>query len=110
MFSPLYQDSVAAHGPGILDAALTHPAMIYFWAGVLAIAAIFILVGLSMDKSQLRSVGCFAIFLARMFQAATAWLTIGLLPFSGWIYPLTIALVMLILWARERSEINDASR
>lgn len=97
LFSPLYAYSQYINGTSAVIATLTHPALIALWAVILLFGAAFVIIGLSWNKPQIKSVGWFTMILARFFQILSIWLTAGFLPLF-WIYPFTVMLVMTVLW------------
>lgn len=103
IFSPLYDLSIARVGMSPFASALSNPASILLWGAVLLVGATLVMIGLYRGAPKLKSVGWFAIFLARFFQILTTWLVVGFLPIT-WIFPFTILLVVIILWAKARRD------
>src|SRR6478735_8122502 len=79
IFSPLYQTSRALHGPSAFSLALSHPLSIMAWGALLLVGAVLVMWGLHREKPQLKSIGWFAIILARFFQILTTWMVVGFL-------------------------------
>lgn len=107
IFSPLYSVSVDQNGLGVLAGTFSHPIMILFWGAILLVGAILVMIGLWRKKPQLRSMGWFSIFLARTYQILTIFLVVGLYPIT-WIYPMTLTVIVVILWAVARYEVNES--
>lgn len=105
VFTPLYAMSVASNGTSALASVLSYPLTVFIFAGILLMASIFVMYGLVRNRPKIRSAGWFLIFLARWYQILATILVAGFLPIT-WIYPLTISLVVLVLWANARSEVD----
>lgn len=105
LFTPLYDTSVRQVGASVIGAALASSGMILFWGALLLIGALLVIVGLLKDKPQLKSIGLFTIILARTFQLLTTFLVGAFFPIT-WMYPLTILMVVIILWGLEREEVR----
>jgi hypothetical protein len=104
LFSPIYDFNVTASS-SVFAIALAHPISIALWGLILLVGAVFACFGLYLDKPQIKSLGWLAIFLARFFQILTTVLVQGLTPLA-WLYPFTVMLVVLILYAVARYEVN----
>lgn len=104
LFSPLYDISQGLEHASAFAMSLVHPAFLALWASILLVGALLVIAGLIINKPQLKSIGWFAMLLARFFQILTTWLAVGLLPIF-WIYPFTVMLVMLVLWMNARDEV-----
>lgn len=102
LFSPLYDFSVGHASAFAL--ALAHPAIMALWASILLVGSLLVIAGLIINRPQLKSIGWFAMLLARFFQILTTWLMAGFYPIF-WIYPFTVMLVMLLLWINARHEV-----
>lgn len=103
IFSPLYAISAAQNGPTAMASAFSHPYMILFWGIILLGGSVAVMFGLWKKKPHLKSTGWFAIFLARTYQLITTFVVTGFLPIT-WIYPLTLTVIIIILWAIARYE------
>ena len=105
LFSPAYANSVAQHGPSPFTIIFTHPIMVIIWGSVLLVGAILVMFGLWRGKPQARSAGWFMVWLARLFQVIGQITAVGLLPLT-WIYPFTLAAVIIVLWSVARAEVK----
>src|SRR6478609_8356705 len=76
LFTPLYDYSNNLNGATPFAAALSHPASIFLWGGMLVVGSLLVIFGLVRDLPQIRSIGFFMIFLARFFQILTTWLAV----------------------------------
>lgn len=104
IFTPLYQFSIRQNGLSPFAASLSHPTVVFAHYSVVLVSSLLILFGLYNRVPQLKSVGWFFLFLSRFFQVLVTILSVGWVPIT-WIYPLTIALICLILWVNSRLEV-----
>lgn len=109
LFTPLYQTSVAQNGLSSIAMVMSHPLMVLIWGALLLVSAVLVMVGLWKDLPQLKSAGWFGIIMARIFQLFTTFLVVGFLPIT-WIYPLTITVVVILLWGFARVEVIKRAR
>lgn len=107
IFSPLYDESVSTNGPGLVAASLSDPHLIYIYAAILLVGSIMVMVGLIFKRAPIKSVGLFTILLIRFFQVLTTLLVEGFTPIGGWIFPLTILLIVCVLWINTRVEVDN---
>lgn len=105
LFTPLYGTSVSQNGLSALAQVFAHPAMILLWGALLVVSALLVMYGLWKNLPQVRSAGWFGIILARTFQLLTTFTVAGLLPIS-WIFPMTITVVVIVLWGNARVEVR----
>lgn len=104
VFTPLYTVQTSQVGPSAVATALGHPAMIALFGALLLIGAFLVILGMVTELPHIRSGGWFVILMVRFFQVLTVWLTAGFYPIS-WIYPFTLALICLVLWAYARGQV-----
>lgn len=104
IYSPFYDAHIQREGPGAIAAALHHPHLIYLYGGLILIGAVLLIAGLVLRKIGLRSMGLFTIFTVRFFQVLLTITAISWQPIT-WIFPLTIACIVVILWVNARLEV-----
>lgn len=104
LFSPVGNSELFDNGAGLMTVALAHPLMILFWGAFLVVGAILVMYGLWRDIPMLRGIGWFAIIMARIFQVFSTLTVVGFMPLT-WIFPLTIALIAVVLWGKARTEV-----
>lgn len=100
VLSPIYSFGLSTQVSG-LATTLATPLLVRAWAAFIGVGAILAGIGIYKKNPRLRGYGWTMIFLARLYQVIAIWLAAGLLPLS-WIYPFTLGIIVLILWARSR--------
>lgn len=105
VYSPLYR--LGTHdAPGVIAALFNHPGASYAFAGLMVLAALCIMYGLVRQVPWIRSIGLFYLILLRTFQIVSVLVVEGGLPFIGWLYPLTLMTITLVLWINVRLEVK----
>lgn len=105
VFTPLYDISTAAHGPGAIAQIAANPYTVVVYGLLLIVGAVLVMVGSKWKKPRIRSSGWFILIVVRFFQLLATFVVIGFLPIS-WIHPFTLLLIYLVLWGLARIEVH----